>query len=142
MSAQPPRLRFPAARRLRLNREFVRVRQEGRTIRGRLLMLGLLETEGDFRVGFVTSKRIGGAVLRNRVRRRLREIVRRHQHEIRVGVWMVIVARPAAGRKRTRQALEEEWIGLCRKGEVLEFPTQSAKDDRLRLTGRASILRP
>jgi ribonuclease P protein component len=126
MNAQPPRLRFPAARRLRLNREFVRVRQEGRTIRGRLFLLGLLETEGDFRVGFVTSKRVGGAVVRNRVRRRLREIVRRHQHEIRSGIWMVIVAR-AATAKSNSAALEEEWLGLCRKGEVLRIPGSIGK---------------
>jgi ribonuclease P protein component len=126
MSAQPPRLRFPGARRLRLNREFVRVRQEGRTIRGRLFMLGLLEMEGDFRVGFVTSKRVGGAVLRNQVRRRLRDIVRRHQHEIRAGIWMVIVARAAAAEANSA-ALEEEWLGLCRKGEVLRIPDAISK---------------
>ena len=94
----PSGLRFPASRRLKLSREFVRVRTEGRTIRGGLLLLGVLELaeENAFRVGFVTSKRVGGAVVRNRVRRRLREIVRRHQRELRDGVWLVVVARPAA----------------------------------------------
>ena len=109
-----------------MNREFVRVREEGRTIRGRLFIIGFLETEGDFRVGFVTSKRVGGAVLRNRVRRRLREIVRRHQHEIRPGIWMVIVARAAAAEANSA-ALEEEWLGLCRKGEVLRIPDAISK---------------
>ena len=65
-------------------------------MRGGLLMLGVLlvEQETAFRVGLVTSKRVGGAVVRNRVRRRLREIVRRHQHALPSGFWLVVIARP------------------------------------------------
>ena len=116
----PSGLHFPASRRLKLSREFVRVRTEGRTIRGGLLLLGVLELaeENAFRVGFVTSKRVGGAVVRNRVRRRLREIVRRHQRELRNGVWLVVVARPAAARARSRE-LESEWLKLVERGGVL-----------------------
>ncbi|HEY2800518.1 MAG TPA: ribonuclease P protein component [Chthoniobacterales bacterium] len=124
--SQPSRLRFPAARRLKRNREFVRVRTEGRTIRGSLLLLGVLELaeESAFRVGFVTSKRVGGAVVRNRVRRRLREIVRRHQHNVRNGVWMVVVARPAAARA-TSAKLEAEWRKLMGRGGVLRSAESS-----------------
>jgi ribonuclease P protein component len=116
----PLRFRFPAARRLKLSREFARVRTEGRTVRGRLLLLGVLELEGEsiFRVGLVTSRRVGGAVVRNRVRRRLREIVRRHQHELRAGFWMVIVARPGAG-QASSAALEAEWFKLARRGGLM-----------------------
>jgi ribonuclease P protein component len=117
---KPSRLRFPASRRLRLNREFVRVRTKGRTVRGRLLLLGVLEVaeESAFRVGFVTSKRVGGAVLRNRVRRRLREIVRRHQHDVRDGVWLVVVARPAAAGANSAE-LEAEWWTLLQRGNAM-----------------------
>lgn len=117
---QPPRLRFPASRRLKHNREFVRVRTEGRTIHGGLLLLGVLELAEEiaFRVGFVTSKRVGGAVVRNRVRRRLREIVRRHQHDVREGVWLVVVARPAAGRASSEE-LEAEWMKLMQRGKLM-----------------------
>ena len=53
-------------------------------MRGGLLMLGVLAVadEEKFRVGLVTSRRVGGATVRNRVRRRLREIVRRNQHAL------------------------------------------------------------
>src|SRR5881397_4029481 len=92
------RFRFPAARRLKLSRDFTRVRTEGRSVRGALLTIGMLRVtdETHFRVGLITSKRIGGAVVRNRVRRRLREIVRRHQHALASGLWFVIIARPSA----------------------------------------------
>lgn len=125
MTALPPsaRRRFPAKRRLRWNREFVRVREKGRTIRGALLMLGILRVEEneELRFGFVTSKRVGGAVIRNRVRRRLREIVRRHQFAVRPGHWLVIVARASAA-KGSSAELEKDWLRLCERGQILRVP--------------------
>jgi ribonuclease P protein component len=56
--------------------------------------------------------------VRNRVRRRLREIVRRHQHELLAGLWLVIVARPAAA-GASSAALEEEWLRLARRASIL-----------------------
>src|SRR5256885_2507901 len=41
----PSRLRFPAARRLKSNREFERVRRDGRDFRGALMILGVLESD-------------------------------------------------------------------------------------------------
>ena len=112
--------RFPASRRLKLSREFARVRSEGRTVRAGLLSLGVLDLgdTSEFRVGFVTSKRIGGAVVRNRLRRRLREIVRRHQPDLRKGVWLVVVTRPSAARA-TFDTLEAEWLRLARRAGLM-----------------------
>ena len=61
---------------------------------------------------------VGGAVVRNRVRRRLREIVRRHQHELRQGVWFVIIARYEAA-TASYDALEDEWLRLARRASIL-----------------------
>ncbi|MEP6956275.1 MAG: ribonuclease P protein component, partial [Chthoniobacterales bacterium] len=58
--------------------------------------------------------RVGSAVVRNRVRRRLREIVRHHQRAIRGDIWIVTIARPAAARA-TYAALEHEWLRLTRR---------------------------
>ena len=118
--ADQPTFRFPAVRRLKLSRDFARVRSEGRAVRGGLLIVGVLPVieEPAFRVGLVTSKRVGGAVVRNRVRRRLREIVRRHQHALRSGIWLVVIARPAAA-SATSAALEDEWLRLLRRASIL-----------------------
>ncbi len=96
------------------------MREEGKAERGSLLVLGILNTKDNasFRAGLVTSKRLGGAVVRNRVRRRLREIVRRHQHEIRPGIWLVVIARAAATRA-TYAALEDEYLRLARRASIL-----------------------
>jgi ribonuclease P protein component len=114
------RFRFSSARRLKLSREFDRVRKEGHTVRGGLLMLGVLPVEGEkmFRVGLVTSRRVGGAVARNRVRRLLREIVRRNQHALKGGIWFVVIARRAAA-SASSAALEDEWLGLAKRAKVM-----------------------
>jgi ribonuclease P protein component len=70
------------------------------------------------RAGFVTSRKIGGAVVRNRVRRRLREIVRKHQHEIVESRWVVTVARPSAARASYGE-LEDEWLRLAKRASIL-----------------------
>jgi ribonuclease P protein component len=70
------------------------------------------------RAGFVASRKVGGAVVRNRVRRRLREIVRRHQHEIVDPRWIVTVARPPAARASYGE-LEDEWLRLAKRASIL-----------------------
>ena len=111
---------FPKARRLTHRTEYEHVKRNGITHRGKLLILNAvtLEDTGLWRAGFVTSGRVGGAVIRNRVRRRLREIVRRHQHELRQGIWFVIIARHEAA-TATYGALKDEWLRLARRASIL-----------------------
>ena len=114
------RFRFPAVRRLKLSREFERVRKEGRAVRGGLLILSVLPVDGEkrFRVGLITSRRVGGAVERNRVRRRLREIVRRNQQALKGGIWFVVIARRSAAQTDSA-ALEGEWLHLAQRAGIL-----------------------
>ena len=116
MSAQ--RLSFPKSKRLIRAADFDLVKNEGRAERGKLLILGVAEKREEFRAGFVTSKRVGGAVVRNRIRRRLREIVRQHQHAIIDPVWIVTIARPPAARA-TFHELKDEWLRLAERASIL-----------------------
>ena len=111
---------FPKARRLTHRSEYEHVKRNGITHRGKLLILNAmtLEDNGLWRAGFITSGRVGSAVIRNRVRRRLREIVRRHQHELRQGIWFVIIARQEAA-TATYSALKDEWLRLARRASIL-----------------------
>jgi ribonuclease P protein component len=113
-------LSFPKARRLTRASEYERVKREGLARGGKLLTLNVLPVEdlGQCCIGFVTSRRLGGAAVRNRVRRRLREIVRQHQHHLRVGFWIVLVARKDASTAGYR-ALEHEWLRLARRASIL-----------------------
>ena len=77
-----------------------------------------MQNSGPWRAGFVTSGRLGGAVVRNRVRRRLREIVRKQQDQLRQGFCFVIIARHEAATASYR-ALEDEWLRLARRASIL-----------------------
>jgi|SRR5437868_2527919 len=113
------RLAFPKTRRLTHAAEFDRVKQNGRVQRGQFLVLSILDATGPaFRAGFVTSRAIGRAVVRNRVGRRLREIVRKHQSEVVSGIWVVTIARVAAAKASYAQ-LEAEWLRLAGRASIL-----------------------
>jgi len=71
-----------SALRLRQKRDFARLRVEGQLTQHRLLKLSYApSTVPHNRYGFIVSRRLGNAVDRNRLRRRLKEIVRQlHPH--------------------------------------------------------------
>ena len=111
---------FSKAKRLTNTAEFTAVKFQGKTYRGPLLVLGVLVQKEDkeFRAGFITTKRLGGAVLRNRVRRRLRDVVRKDQGRLRPGFWIVLVARSRAARAGY-QELKDEWLRLAERASIL-----------------------
>ena len=82
------------SRSLKLNHVFRRLYSKGSCIAGRYLVL-YCKRNGtqENRVGITVSKKLGGAVVRNRARRRLRECYRLNEHRLRPGYDIVIAAR-------------------------------------------------
>lgn len=111
------RLRFPKSAHLTESNEFSRVKSAGRSFHGRYMILGVYRDRASTRFGFVASRRVGNAVVRNRIRRRLREIVRLSQPRILPGLWIVLVVRAAAGRA-TGDALRAEYIALGTRAAI------------------------
>lgn len=66
------------------------------------------------RLGFTVTSKVGKAVTRNRVRRRLRAIYRLHEGGLKPGFDIVIVARTRAA-SATYQKLEAETLAACRR---------------------------
>ncbi len=67
------------------------------------------------RVGVVASKAgIGNAVQRNRAKRRLREVFRKHQHAVPAGLDLILTARPALLRLGLAD-VEQKFLAACRK---------------------------
>lgn len=82
--------------RLRRRQDFARLRQQGRVWRHPFVIVSV--TPNDLphnRYGFVTGKSLGKAVVRNRVRRLLREVVREAHAQLRQGYDIAFIARPA-----------------------------------------------
>jgi len=116
-------LTFPKSIRFTQSSEFLRVKTEGRAYSGRFMTVGVLRGCAATRVGLITSKRVGGAVERNRVRRRLRELMRLTRPQWVHGVWVVAIARRAAVGARFAE-LQAEWLRLAARAGILpkDFP--------------------
>ena len=85
--------------RLRRAADFQRARRHGRSWSNALVVLNAAPADGGpSRWGFSVSRRVGKAVARNKVRRRLREIARRTLPSLPPGWDLVLPARPAAAR--------------------------------------------
>lgn len=80
--------------RLRASDDFQRLRREGQAVHHRWMTLSVAHNGFDYnRYGFITGKTLGKAVIRNRVRRLLREAVRSVHPRIQPGHDIVIIAR-------------------------------------------------
>ena len=79
---------------LKKNYEFRRLYNKGKTaVTPYLVVYCLKNNRGTRRVGYTVSTKLGKAVVRNRVRRRLREIYRLNSGRLVSGIDMIIVAR-------------------------------------------------
>ena len=99
---------LPQQSRMRRPEDFRRVLRTGRraggsVVAGHLLLVG---SDGPVRsgepakVGFIVSRAVGSAVVRNRVKRRLRELMRRRVASLPGGCLLVLRAYPAAAHAR------------------------------------------
>ena len=87
---------LPPDRRIRRRGEFQRVFDGGRRVHGRhLTIIAVPATGRDSRLGIVASKKLGGAVVRNRAKRLIREMFRTNAGPDRASD-LVIIPKPSA----------------------------------------------
>lgn len=79
------------------NGDFHRIYRRGRSaVSGGVVVYCLKNRKGMSRLGVTVSTKLGHAVVRNRVRRRLRELYRLHKAELLPGYDLIVVARVRA----------------------------------------------
>ncbi len=84
---------LPASARIRRRPEFLRVYEQGVRVRARLMtVVALPNALGHSRLGIAATRKLGGAVVRNRARRRVRELFR--LAEVPPGFDIVVIPRP------------------------------------------------
>ena len=98
--------------------DFERAYRQGTAYRGKLFSVHAFPNElGTPRLGLSVSRRLGNAVTRNTVRRRLREVFHSALPEIPGDLDLVLSARPAAAEATVRELSEEFLRSLRRLGE-------------------------
>ncbi len=110
---------FPPQEHLTRKRDYLDVYAHGRKLVGRAFVCYLVRREGQGRqVGLTVSRKVGKAVVRNRVKRYLREAYRLHRPELVDDVHLVFVARPACAAYDFSQC-REAVRGLLQEGGLL-----------------------
>lgn len=96
-TARGSALRFPRKVRLRKSADFRRIQDHGRRVRqAHLLAMCLPGDASGSRFGITVSRKVGNAVVRNRVKRWLREAIRHERSQL-AGSWsLVFIAHPSA----------------------------------------------
>lgn len=105
---------------LKKNSDFRRLYAKGKSAATPYLVVYCRRNRtGENRLGYTVSTRLGHAVVRNRVRRRLREIVRLNAPRLQTGWDIVIVARSRAVEAPYRK-LDAAFLGACEKLGLLK----------------------
>ena len=103
--------------RLTASKQFSQIHREGLSIANRFLVVRVLSNGLDYsRFGFLVSKRIGNAVVRNRVKRRLREVDR--PTPVKPGWDAVLIARRDINRANF-QELQQATENLLRRSHLV-----------------------
>jgi ribonuclease P protein component len=120
MNSPRPALGLSSERRINRAGDFTRARAQGRRLAVGCLVLNWVESAGErTRVGVITSKKIGGAVVRSRARRLLREAFRLNQHRIAQPMDLILVARQSIVEKQFAD-VERDFITALQRADLLK----------------------
>ena len=122
-------MRLPRSMRMRKRSEFQLLRKEGKTIRGRFLVLSRQHRPGlgvPFRCAIIlTKKSVRRAVGRNRIRRRLRSVISECGENITPEHLFILIGRYNVG-EASFDDLRRDWLRLARKTGLLAAKEQAS----------------
>lgn len=107
--------------------DFLRVRKDGRAKAGRFVVLSTLEDPELERlmIGIITTRKVGKAHDRSRVRRRIRAILTRHGEDLADHRrFLVTIPRPGCA-EASFADLEKDWLKQARRLSLLPKPGES-----------------
>ena len=111
--------RLPKKRILRDGNDFQKVYRHGRSYANKYMVLYVFPMEEGSKVGFAAGKKLGNAVIRNRVKRLLRESYRLLQGQLSAEHMLLLIGRKAsveAGCSEVQEAFRQ----LCKRAGIWE----------------------
>jgi ribonuclease P protein component len=107
------REQFPKSARLRKRPEFLKLSRAGRKFHSaHFIILSGNNDRNETRLGITVSSKVGNAVVRNRIKRLLREFFRRHRCELGTGQDFLVIAKTSAAQISSAEIAEEMRAGL------------------------------
>jgi ribonuclease P protein component len=98
---------FPRVARIRRRREFLALGRVGERNQSAHFIVLTRPRDGESRLGVTVSRKVGGAVVRNRIKRRVREVFRRDPERLMPRHDLVVIARAGAGTVPQGEVREE-----------------------------------
>lgn len=96
--------------------DFLRIGQKGRRLRTKYFTVLYIENDiGNKRCGLTVSKKIGNAVIRNRVKRRLREFFRLNRDNLKSSTDYIFIARKGSSQIKYSELSDELLFAFKRR---------------------------
>ena len=106
-------------KKLRKIKEYATVYRRGEKIYGKYVLLFFMPNQQEIsRFGVVTTKKVGNAVIRNKWRRRIKEIVREYGDDLQSGYDIIVLARPRI-KESEFSSVKKDITRVLRKARLL-----------------------
>lgn len=121
---------FPKEARVRKRREFLQIQHAGRRVATRhFLVVYVCSGDGPPRLGITVTKKIGNAVVRNRIKRAVRETFRSQAATLHRGASLVVIARDGSARLSGVATAAELVPAMRSIGNAADTASRGAKRD-------------
>ena len=114
---------------LKLNHIFRRLYSSSGYANAYLVLYARKNRTGENRVGITVGKKLGKAHIRNRIRRRLREVYRLNEDKFLPG-WDIVVVGRAKALDAPFEKLTKSYLSLAKKAGILQDENKSCHPER------------